>query len=313
MVKAESTKLVDGSLNSELVPTPVEYYALLPPGYSEKAELVPLVLNLHGGGGNREALRNQQPNIETLFLGGKVPPMLVVTPSVSPRCFYMNFKDGSEKWESFLIGPFLEHLRDRFRVRTDQRGTMVTGISMGGMGSLRLAFKHPELFGAVAAMEPGIEPISDFKEMRPKHRFFRDDLLMTTIYGNPIDREYWNANNPATIARHHADTLKSSGLQIFLEVGDEDAFWLYEGTEYLHQVLYDLKIRHEYRLYYGADHVGPTVAPRADAAFTFLGNTLNDPEPDPMVDATRNWLATLKRNLNEADHYGLDEDLVKKN
>ncbi len=312
MVKVEPTKLVQGSLNSALVPSPVEYFALLPPRYSEESELVPLVLNLHGGGGNREALRNQQPNIEALFANGKIPSMLVVTPSVSPRCFYMNYADGSEKWESFLVGPFLEHLRDRFRVRTDRRGTMVTGISMGGMGSLRLAFKHPERFGAVAAMEPGIEPISDFNEMRPKHRFFRDERLMTTIFGNPIDREYWNANNPATIARHKAETLKSSRLRIFLEVGDEDAFWLYEGTEYLHQVLYDLKIRHEYRLYYGADHVGPTVAPRADEAFVFLGNTLVDPESDPMVEATRNWLATLKRDLDEADHYGLDEDLVEK-
>ncbi len=312
MVKAKPTQLIEGSLDSDFVPGPVEYHALLPPGYSEESEPVPLVLNLHGGGGNREALRNQQPNIEALFASGRIPPTLVVTPSVSPRCFYMNYNDGSEKWESFLIGPFLEHLRDRFRVRTDQRGTMVTGISMGGMGSLRLAFKHPGLFGAVAAMEPGIEPISDFKEMRAKHRFFRDDLLMTTIFGNPIDREYWNANNPATIARHNAETLKSSGLRIFLEAGDEDAFWLYEGTEYLHQVLYDLKIRHEYRLYYGADHVGSTVAPRADESFAFLGNTLVDPEPDPIVDATRIWLATLKRDLNEADHYGLDEDLVKK-
>lgn len=310
MATEESMQLVEGSLASELVPSTVEYYALLPPNYAKAKDPIPLVLNLHGGGGSREALRNQQPNLETLWAADRIPPMLVVTPSVSPRCFYMDYKDGSENWESFLVGPFLEHLRSQFRVRTDRRGTMVTGISMGGMGSLRLAFKHPELFGAVAAMEPGIEPISDYKDMRPKHRFFRDDTLLTTIFGRPIDEVYWNANNPATIAQRNAESLRSADLRIFLEVGDEDAFWLYEGTEYLHQMLYDLKIRHEYRLYYGADHVGPTVAPRADSAFIFLGNTLADAERDPMVDATRNWLATLKRQLDEADHYGVDESVV---
>jgi len=32
------------------VPSPVEYYALLPPGYDETGEPLPLVLNPHGGG-----------------------------------------------------------------------------------------------------------------------------------------------------------------------------------------------------------------------------------------------------------------------
>ena len=312
MDETDATQLVEGSLESELVPGPVEYYALLPPGYSGAIDPIPLVLNLHGGGGSREALMNQQPALEALFATDRIPSMLFVTPSVSPRCFYMDYKDGTEKWESFLAGPFLEHLRDRFRLRTDRRGTMVTGISMGGMGSLRLAFKHPTVFGAVAALEPGIEPINDFKDMRPKHRFFRDEKLLTTIFGKPIDAEYWNVNNPATIAQRDAELIKSSDLKILLEAGDEDAFWLYEGTEYLHQVLYNEKIRHEYRLYYGADHVGRTVGPRADDAYAFLGRVLEDPAPDLVVDATREWLAQFKRELDEADHYGVDENMIKR-
>ena len=61
-------------------------------------------------------------------------PMMFVTPSVKPRCFYVDFKDGSEKWESFLVGPLLKHLRERFNIRQDREGTLVTGISMGGNG-----------------------------------------------------------------------------------------------------------------------------------------------------------------------------------
>ncbi len=80
---------------------------------------------------------------------------------------------------------------------------------MGGMGALRLAFKYPETFGAVASMEPGISPIDDWADMRPKHRFWRGDALMETIYGSPVDREYWNANNPATIAQARAATVSS--------------------------------------------------------------------------------------------------------
>ena len=42
---------------------------------------------------------------------------------------------------------------------------------------------------AVAALEPGIEPILQWKEMRPKHRFWRTDEVMMAAFGNPIDPE----------------------------------------------------------------------------------------------------------------------------
>ena len=306
----QEARLVDASVDSDLVPGPVEYYALLPPGYDGMSEALPLVLNLHGGGGSRDVLKRQQGRFVELWKSGDLPPMVIVTPSVTPRCFYMDYKDGSQKWESFLVGPFLEHLRKSYRVRSDRRGTLVTGISMGGMGSLRLAFKHPEIFGAVAGMEPGISPVADWRDMRLKHRFWRADRLMQSIYGEPVDRDYWNANNPATIAQSGAQRLRDSGLKIFLEAGDADLFWLYEGTEFLHQVLWDQKIRHEYRLYYGAEHVGRTLGPRTEAAYRFLASTLTDPEPDPAVSAARERIDPLKRRLREADHYGVDSALV---
>ena len=309
---AQGPRLASGSLESELVPSPVEYYALLPPGYDDLEEPVPLVLNLHGGGGSRDVLGvRQQPIFVGMWEAGTLPPMVIVTPSVTRRCFYMDYRDGSQKWESFLIGPFLAHLRETFNVRTDRRGTLVTGISMGGMGSLRLAFKYPETFGAVASMEPGIEPIDDWNDMRPKHRFWRADDLMEMIYGSPVDREYWNANNPATIAQARADAIRESGLRIFLEAGDEDAYWLYEGTEFMHQVLWDQKIRHEYRLYYGADHTGRTLVPRTREAYLFLASTLVDPEPDPAAERSRQRLAPMKANLTEADHYEVDKALIE--
>lgn len=82
------------------------------------------------------------------------------------------------------------------------------------------------------------------------------------------------------------------------------------GTEYLHQVLWEEKIRHEYRLYHGADHVGRSLGPRTDAAYAFLGGTLLEGEPDPVVNATRQRIDPLKRRLDEADHYGVDEPLI---
>ena len=308
---AATSQLLDRKLATDLVPGPVEFYVLLPPGYSETGERYPLVIDLHGGGGSRAILERQRPLFDELWSAGRMAPMVIAMPSVTPRCFYMDFRDGKEKWESFLVGPFLDHLRATYHVRADQRGTLVTGISMGGMGSLRLAFKYPDRFGAVAGMEPGIEPILQWKEMLPKHRFWRSDELMAAAYGNPVDQAYWAANNPATIATENAERIRASGLRILIEAGDQDMFWLYEGTRFLHDVLWNQKIRHEFHFYLGEDHVGHSMARRTAAAFEFLTATLHDPEPDPLIDAARKRIDPLKQGLDEADHYGVDADKIR--
>jgi S-formylglutathione hydrolase len=68
------------------------------------------------------------------------------------------------------------------------------------------------------------------------------------------------------------------GLGIYLEVGDQDMFYLDQGTEFVHRVLFDAGISHEYRLVKGADHVGASLAPRALDTFAFIGRQLNPPK-----------------------------------
>ena len=64
--------------------------------------------------------------------------------------------------------------------------------------------------------------------------------------------------------------ILKSGLKIYIEVGDLDMFHLDEGTEYLHRVMWDHGIPHEYRLVENGDHTGATINPRMRAALRFL-------------------------------------------
>ena len=289
-------------LESEIVPSPVEYAMVAPDGFQAMKDL-PVVLNLHGGGGSRKRLIDQAPFWERLWKSNAIPPAIVVMPSVTARGFYMNFKDGSERWEDFVVNDLLNHIREAYPASRDPERTFITGVSMGGMGSLRMAFRYPERFGAVAALEPGIEPILKFKDMQPKHRFWRSDELMQRAYGKPVDPAFWADNNPASMAVKHADKLRSSGLQIYLEAGDEDQFWLYEGTEFLHRTLWDQRIRHEYHLVRGADHVGPSMAERMDEAVRFLFRSY-DPWPvSRRMRAVDRMLDPLKARIDGVDHY----------
>lgn len=140
--------------------------------------------------------------------------------------------------------------------------------------------------------------------MRTKHRFWRSDALFHAAYGNPVDPDFWAANNPASIAVSNRTAIRNSGLQIYLEAGDEDQFWLYEGAEFLHQILWNQKIRHEYHLVRGADHVGPSLGERTVEAITFLFRSYIPWGEAPFaVRATMRLIETQKRKTEEMDHY----------
>lgn len=291
---APASRLIEAKLETRLVPSPLEYAVLLPEGYETAKEPFPLLLFLHGGGGDRTFLARMRPVIDEMWKSGALPPAVVVTPSAA-RSFYMDYRDGSQKWETFIVTEFLDHLRNSFKVSRERKGTLLFGISMGGMGALRLGFKHPEKFAAIAAMEPGIDPVLKWKDLSPRYKFYRPQELMETIFGKPFDEAYWEANNAAAIALNRADQLRASGLGIYIEAGDEDFFYLHEATEYLHRILWDRKVPHEYHLVRGADHVGRTIRPRAAEALGFLARVLDPPPPDPEAQEARKRIEPLKR------------------
>lgn len=97
-----------GEVETDLVPGPVEYAVLTPPdtGSSPRA----LVLLLHGGNGSRDLSSQMRPAIEQAWADGRLEPAVVVTPS-SRRSFYMNCRDGSERWEDVVLGPIVDVAR----------------------------------------------------------------------------------------------------------------------------------------------------------------------------------------------------------
>ncbi|WP_310539895.1 alpha/beta hydrolase-fold protein [Phenylobacterium sp.] len=293
-VAAMQGRLVESQVTSAMVPGPVPISVYTPPGYDPKRPTpYPLLIQLHGGGGSNKNMTRMAELLDQAIVEGRIAPVVSVMPSAG-RGFYMDFRDGSQKWETFVVRDLIAHMRRTTHVTPGREGTLVTGISMGGMGSLRMAFKHPEVFQAVAGMEPGIEPVLAFRDIQLRDRFWRSDALFQQIYGAPVDEAYWAANNPATIALKAPERLV--GLSIYLEAGDQDLFFLHHGTEFLHRVLFDRGVAHEYRLVRGAEHVGASIAPRFLDAMTFLGRVLDPPKwIDAQVEATRSRMDEARK------------------
>ncbi|HEY3949281.1 alpha/beta hydrolase-fold protein [Phenylobacterium sp.] len=298
---AQGSKLETAELATRLAPSPVKYTVLLPPGYDPAKGPYPLMLLLHGGGGDNGFLASMRPTIEQAWAAGELPPLVVVTPDAK-RSLYMDYRDGSQKWESFIVGELIPAVRQRYKLSPDRMKTVVTGISMGGLGSLRLGLDHPEVFGGLASLEAGIEPALSFDDVKMRNRFQRDDAFFKSIFGDPVDRAFWKKANPANMAIDNRARVLSSGLQIYLEVGDLDMFHLDEGNEYLHRVLWDHQIPHEYRLVHGADHLGKSLGPRLRDGFRFLtAHVLAPPPPDTSYAAGKAAVVSLRRRMGVAD------------
>jgi S-formylglutathione hydrolase len=262
-------------LASSNVPGDVGVAIYEPPGYDPaRAEAYPLLLWLHGGNGSEKDLLFFKSVFDREIASGRVPPLVIATPS-GRRSLYMEYLDGSERWESYILSDVLPLVRRLAHVGTSRERTFIGGVSMGGLGSLRIAFKHPSLFGAVIALEPAIEATLKWEGAGVRTRFWRPERVLHPMFGNPVDPGYWAANNPATIAKVAPERLLD--LRIYLEVGDQDTLYLYEGAEYLHRILFDAGIAHEYRLVHGADHVGPSLLPRMADALGFFGRQVSAP------------------------------------
>ena len=188
---------------------------------------------LHGAGGDREQLARFEPQIRTMWASNDLPWLAVAAPSVATGSIYMDSFDGTERWETFIMSEFLPYLRAKYPVSDERRTTMVTVISMGGFGSLRLGFKYPETFGAAAAMEPGAWPGLTWDEVPDRNKIRAPDRI-PRLFGDPFNHAKFQRENPASILESAPSRLRDSA--IYIEVGDEDGFGFAEGLDFLHRL-----------------------------------------------------------------------------
>ncbi len=264
----ENSRVETSKAPVDFAPDGVPYAVILPPGYEQHGPM-PLCLVLHGGGGNHQNLVDSKPIYDQLWASGALPPMVLASASVSPLGFYLDHADSNVRWERFIAQDFIAHLRRVYNLREDRNSTIISGTSMGGHGSLRIAFRHPYRFAAVAALEPALDPALRVDEVTARNRFFYrpvldagGDFSAERLVGSDRDAALFEANNPANVAIANADAIRASGLAIYIEAGDEDVFNLHDGAEFLHRVLWDLDVSHEYHMVRGADHVGPSLRAR---------------------------------------------------
>jgi S-formylglutathione hydrolase len=266
--------------------------ALLHPDHLQRE--LPRCLMLYGGGGSRESLASLQPSIERAWATGELAPCIIATPDVGPWSFYLDDPARGLAWESFIIKRFAPHLHTLQRPAPASLQRLgVIGMSMGGYGALKLAFAHPQLFAAVGAVSPMVEPFAAAAEVPLRNRFFYPPEVPQALLGSNRDAALYQADHPAARAHANVHAVLEHELAIYIDAAGRDALNAHDGAESLHRVLWELDVPHEYHLRRDADHAGPDLAPRMCEALRWVVEHLQPTAANPWSELEQAWLAWL--------------------
>jgi S-formylglutathione hydrolase FrmB len=237
------------SAPSKVLGHDVPYCIFLPPSYdSDKAHHYPVLYFLHGLGENAQSLISAGGwnLIENLWEQKQIGDFLIATPSAG-RSFYINSFDDKVRYEDFFIREFVPFIESHYRIRAERRYRGITGISMGGYGALRFAFRYPQLFGSVSAHSAAlVAKLPDVQGGSPQEEGLA--RVMGIAFGTPFNRQFWDKNNPFTLVENGA---RGGGMSVYFDCGTEDQFGFDAGAQAFHELLVAKKIPHEFHLYPG--------------------------------------------------------------
>ena len=241
--RADSASTESKTFHSAALQDEVSYALYLPPSYaSEPQWRYPVVFWLHGGGGGPADCWKFVETIDGPIKAGKCPEMLVVGVDGRSRgpqqlgSQYSDWKDGSLPMETVIIKELLPHIDQTYHTLGTREGRALEGFSMGGHGALHLAFRHPDLFGAVTAIGPALIVPGD------------GGSRVQEVYENGAykgDEAYWRQHDPLTLAERNPEALRGK-MFIRLITGDVEGNFTHRRTVELSQKLKTLGIEHEF-------------------------------------------------------------------
>jgi S-formylglutathione hydrolase len=175
---------------------PVTVY--LPPGYGDNPCMYyPVVYLLHGyncdnhiflkDGGYNMDIKNI---LNDLISQDIISPLIIVMPN-SKNAYYGSMYTNSivtGNWEDFIVDDVVNYVDRNFRTLPQRESRGITGHSMGGYGTFKLAMRNPQVFHALYGLSIGMLVFEDLilgklKENLIKALLSDPDNFETLDYG----------------------------------------------------------------------------------------------------------------------------------
>lgn len=233
------------TLKSTILKMDRKYSIYLPPGYDATDRSYPVLYLLHGSGDDHTGwiqFGQTQHIADKAIAEGSAAPMIIVMPDANTGVRgYFNAIQGNFDYEDFFFKELIPHIEKTYRVRTERRYRAVSGLSMGGGGTIFYALHQPDMFAAAAPLSASTGNW-DIEQVKSR---------LNNLPSQPTEKQiedYYNKHSiEAIINNSSADDLKKiKSIRWYISCGDDD--FLYEGNSRMHIVFRKNEIPHEFRI-----------------------------------------------------------------
>ena len=200
---------------------------VLPESIKKQTKKYPAVYLLHGYSGN---YKNWKDHTDLQKYADQFD-FVIICPDGSTNSWYIDSPiDKNSQYDTFISSELVKYIDSNYPTIPAKKGRAITGLSMGGHGSLYLALKHPDSYIAAGSMSGGV------------------DLTYNTNKWNIADKigdyekspELWHSNSVINLI----ENLNKNELALIIDCGVDDFF--IEINRNLHKKLLKLNIPHDY-------------------------------------------------------------------
>ncbi len=234
------------TIESKILHKTVRYTIYLPYDYNTSNRYYPVVYLLHGYTDNDmgwtqfgEANHIADEGIAK----GDFPPMILVTPDAGVS-WYINNYNGSVRYEDFFFKEFIPYIESHYRIRAEKQFRAVSGLSMGGYGSLVYVMKHPDMFAACAGLSAAVRTDKQYLSLSSARWAHTEAILYGPgLEGKARLNKSLRTNDPLYLVKT-GDPALLKKVKYYLDCGDHDYFTL--GNSELHILMTQRHIPHEF-------------------------------------------------------------------
>jgi putative tributyrin esterase len=236
----------------------ITYRVILPASIPQNKPL-PVIYLLHGGGGSYRDWSNYSDVAHYAELG-----FVLVMPE-GEYSYYTNAAERpQDRFEDYIVKDLIADVESRFQVIPKRDSRAIVGVSMGGFGAVKIALKHPELYGFAAGLSSALDvPSRPFSIKRISQ--YRGHAQIFGPWGSQTRLE----NDPLLLV-HTSDAATTPYL--FLTCGDREG--LLAVNRRFANLLKDRHFQYEFHSVPGGNHDWNQWDGQLPAAFAALSQHL---------------------------------------
>ena len=246
IITAQSKVFDNLKMESKILKMERKFAIYLPPDYETSSRSYPVLYLLHGLGDDQTGwiqYGEVKKIADNSIKNGDATPMIIVMPDANTgRVGYFNIPSQRWMYEDFFFEELMPYVESKYRIKSGKRFRAISGLSMGGGGTLTYALHRPDLFSAAAPLSAGTGSTDVDESLERIKRygieFTREEMKNLLENNHPLN----------LIKKMKLSDINS--IRWYIDCGDDD--YLFEDNSLLHIAFSKKGIKHEYRVRDGA-------------------------------------------------------------